>query len=105
MTLALDLLIFVDALDFVRDERALVLRKTWEHLVLSAAALGIALLVALPVGVGLGHLHRGSFLAVNVANLGRENIQQRLNTAGLERFGLQIPLLPLGGSGGFLLGT
>ena len=27
--------------------------------------------IALPLGIWLGHLHRGSFLAVNVANLGR----------------------------------
>ena len=71
MTLALDLSVFVDALEFVVDERRLILEKTWEHLVLSAASMGIALAVALPVGIWLGHLHRGSFLAVNVANLGR----------------------------------
>lgn len=63
--------VFVDALEFVLDERRLVLEKTWEHLLLSAAAMAIALALALPLGVWLGHLHRGSFLAVNVANLGR----------------------------------
>jgi osmoprotectant transport system permease protein len=71
MTLALDLSVFVDALEFVLDERRLILEKTWEHLLLSAASLGIALALALPIGIWLGHLHRGSFLAVNVANLGR----------------------------------
>jgi osmoprotectant transport system permease protein len=34
--------------------------------VLSGAALAIAVAIALPLGVWLGHLHRGSFLAVNV---------------------------------------
>jgi osmoprotectant transport system permease protein len=67
----LDLGVFVDALRFVVDERRLILEKTWEHLQLSAAAMAIALVLALPLGVWLGHLHRGSFLAVNVANLGR----------------------------------
>jgi osmoprotectant transport system permease protein len=71
VTLALDLGVFVDALEFVVDERTLVLRKTWDHLVLSAASMGIALALALPLGVWLGHVHRGSFVAVNVANLGR----------------------------------
>jgi osmoprotectant transport system permease protein len=70
MTVA-DLGVFVDAFEFVLDERRLVLEKTWEHLLLSAAAMAIALALALPLGVWLGHLHRGSFLAVNVANLGR----------------------------------
>jgi osmoprotectant transport system permease protein len=67
----LDLGVFADALEFVVDERRLILEKTWEHLELSAAALAIALVVALPLGAWLGHLHRGSLLAVNVANLGR----------------------------------
>jgi osmoprotectant transport system permease protein len=65
------LTVFGDALEFVVDERRLILHKTWEHLLLSGAAVGIALAIALPIGVWLGHRHRGSFLAVNVANLGR----------------------------------
>ena len=71
MIVGLDLGVFVDALEFVVDERRLILEKTWEHLELSAAAMAIALVVALPLGAWLGHLHRGSVLAVNVANLGR----------------------------------
>ena len=71
MIAGLDLHVFGDALQFVFDERRLILEKTWEHLLLSGAALAIATAIALPLGVWLGHLHRGSFLAVNVANLGR----------------------------------
>ena len=62
---------FGDALEFIVDRHELVLDKTWEHLVLSGAALGVALVIAVPLGVGLGHLHRGSFVAINLANLGR----------------------------------
>ena len=65
------LTVFGDALEFVVDERRLILHKTWEHLLLSGAAMAIALVIALPLGLWLGHKHRGSFLAVNVANLGR----------------------------------
>lgn len=68
---AADLGVFADALEFVVDRRALILDKTGEHLLLSGAALGLAILIALPIGVVLGHLHRGSFLAVNLANVGR----------------------------------
>ena len=71
MTLGADLGLFADALEFVSDERTLILEKTWEHLQLTGAALGIALLVALPLGAWLGHLHRGSFVAINLANVGR----------------------------------
>ncbi|MGH2761504.1 MAG: ABC transporter permease [Thermoleophilaceae bacterium] len=62
---------FVDALEFVFDERALIWDKTVEHLVLSGAAIGVAVVLAIPLGVWLGHLHRGSFLAINVSNVGR----------------------------------
>src|SRR6185312_8214121 len=41
------------------------------HMALSVVAVAIAAAIALPIGLWLGHLHRGSFLAVNVANIGR----------------------------------
>jgi osmoprotectant transport system permease protein len=66
-----DIGVFTDAVEFVVDERSLILDKTWEHLKLSGAAMGVALVAALPLGVWLGHLHRGSFVAINVANIGR----------------------------------
>jgi osmoprotectant transport system permease protein len=62
---------FINSLEFIVDHRELILEKTWEHVLLSGAALGVSLLVAVPVGVVLGHLHRGSFVAVNLANIGR----------------------------------
>ena len=66
-----DLSVFPDAIEFVLDQRSLILEKTWEHIEMSAAAMAVAILLALPLGVWLGHLHRGSFLAINVANIGR----------------------------------
>jgi osmoprotectant transport system permease protein len=69
--IAFDLGIFPGALEFIVDERRLLLEKTWDHLLLSAAGMLIALAIALPLGIWLGHLHRGSFVAVNVANIGR----------------------------------
>jgi len=69
MLAALD--VFVNSLDFIVDRRELLLDKTWEHVLLSVAALIVSIGVAAPLGVVLGHLHRGSFLAVNIANVGR----------------------------------
>jgi osmoprotectant transport system permease protein len=69
--IAADVSVFADAVEFVFDERSLILEKTWEHVLLSGAAMAVALLVALPLGVWLGHLHRGSFVAINLANVGR----------------------------------
>ncbi len=45
--------------------------RVFEHLELSALAVGVAAAVALPVGLYLGHTGRASFVAINVANLGR----------------------------------
>jgi osmoprotectant transport system permease protein len=42
-----------------------------QHVSISLEAIIIALLVALPVGLGLGHARRGEVFAVNVANIGR----------------------------------
>ena len=46
-------------------------RRLVEHLTMSGAAVLTALAVALPIGLVLGHLRRGGFLAVNVSNVGR----------------------------------
>jgi osmoprotectant transport system permease protein len=63
--------VFGGALQFIVDRHDLILEKTWEHILLSAAALAVSIAIAVPVGVLLGHRHRGSFLAVNLANIGR----------------------------------
>lgn len=42
-----------------------------EHLGLSAAALGIACALAVPLALWLGHLGRGGPVAMNLANIGR----------------------------------
>jgi osmoprotectant transport system permease protein len=43
-----------------------ILLRTWEHVYYSAIALGIAALVAVPVGLWVGHTGRLRFLAVNL---------------------------------------
>jgi len=66
-----DLSVFGDALQFIQENPGLLWDKTVEQLQLSAAAIGVGLLVALPIGIGLGHLRRYSFVAISVANIGR----------------------------------
>jgi len=63
--------VFGGAFSFIVERRELLLEKTWEHLLLSGAAMGVALALAVPLGVWLGHLHRGSFIAINASNIGR----------------------------------
>jgi osmoprotectant transport system permease protein len=80
--------VFADAVRFVADERRLILDKTVEHLELAGAAMSVALVVALPLGILLGHLHRGSFLAVNVANIGRALPSLAVIAAGISVLGI-----------------
>ena len=42
-----------------------------EHVGLTAASVGLACLVAIPLGLWLGHTGRGGTLAINVSNIGR----------------------------------
>jgi osmoprotectant transport system permease protein len=42
-----------------------------EHLVLSAVPLALAVTVALPIGLYIGHTGRGSSIAINLSNVGR----------------------------------
>jgi osmoprotectant transport system permease protein len=62
---------FVQALRFIADNPHLLITKAIEQLELSGAALGIALLIALPLGIVLGHLHRGSGVAIGASIVGR----------------------------------
>jgi osmoprotectant transport system permease protein len=62
---------FVAGFHFVFDRWDLVWSKTVEHLELSAKAIIIAVVIGVPLGVFLGHIHRFSFLAINVSNIGR----------------------------------
>jgi osmoprotectant transport system permease protein len=42
-----------------------------EHVQMSLAATAAAALIALPIGLALGHFGRGGFLAINISNIGR----------------------------------
>jgi osmoprotectant transport system permease protein len=42
-----------------------------EHLEISGVAMAVAIAVAIPAGLAIGHTRRGEFVAVQVANLGR----------------------------------
>jgi osmoprotectant transport system permease protein len=77
-----------DALRFIADNQHFMLTKTIEHLELSGAAIGLALLIAIPLGVVLGHLHRGSFLAINVSNIGRALPSLAIISIGLGILGI-----------------
>lgn len=70
---------FVEALRFIAHNGAVAGAPTLPSLThlaletLKVGAIGVAISVvlAVPLGVWLGHLHRGSFLAINIGNIGR----------------------------------
>ncbi len=74
---------FGDAIDFIFHQRESqagtvqvgglgeIWELTWMHIKLSFAATAIATLVALPIGVWLGHIGRYQFLATSTSNIGR----------------------------------
>jgi osmoprotectant transport system permease protein len=74
---------FGDAIDFIFDERpspaggtevgglAEMWELTWPHLRLSLVSMGIACAVSIPLGLWLGHIRKGGFLAINASNVGR----------------------------------
>ncbi|MFH8738132.1 MULTISPECIES: ABC transporter permease [unclassified Streptomyces] len=62
---------FFASFSFMADHFGLLADRTVDHLKLSAAAVAVALVLALPLGVWLGHRGKGSFLTVSISNIGR----------------------------------
>ena len=59
-----------------------------EHLWLSVTAMAVAMAVALPIGLWLGHTRRGGTLAVNVSNVGRAIPSFALLVLGAQFWGI-----------------
>jgi osmoprotectant transport system permease protein len=79
-----------DLIDFFIDHVGLLLQKGAEHIGLSALAIGIAIALALPIGIFLGHKHRGSLLAINVSNVLRALPSLALIAIALAFLGLSL---------------
>jgi osmoprotectant transport system permease protein len=62
---------FVDAFRFIGDHPGFLAAKALEQLELSGASLGVAFAIAVPLGVVLGHLRRGSSFAIGASIVGR----------------------------------
>jgi len=80
--------VFTDAFGFIGDHFGFLLEKTLEQLELSGAAIGISLLIAIPLGLWLGHIHRGAWFAISFANIGRALPSLGVVAIGLGVFGL-----------------
>jgi osmoprotectant transport system permease protein len=89
-----------DLLNFFADNTQLLLEKTLAHLGIAAIGMIVALALAMPLGVYLGHRHAGSFLAINISNVFRALpslalIAISLAFFGLSRLNVEIALVAL----------
>lgn len=70
---------FLEALRFIgRDGQVpgapplpTLVHLTLETLKIAGIGIGIAFVIAIPIGIWLGHVHRGSFIAINLGNIWR----------------------------------
>jgi osmoprotectant transport system permease protein len=70
---------FIEAFRFIAHDGAVAGQHalpglgylTLQTLKVGAIGLATSLVIAIPLGVWLGHLHRGSFFAINTGNIGR----------------------------------
>jgi osmoprotectant transport system permease protein len=66
-----------------------------ETLKVGAIGVAISLVIAVPLGVWLGHLHRGSFVAINIGNLGRALPSLVVLAIGVAFLGLGLAVVEL----------
>ena len=62
---------FMQGFVFIGHHAGFLAHKALEQLELAGAALAIGAVVALPVGIALGHFHRGSTVAIGASIVGR----------------------------------
>lgn len=70
---------FVEAFRFIAHDGAVagqpalpsLVHLTLQTLKVGVIGLAISLVIAIPLGAWLGHMHRGSFVAINTGNIGR----------------------------------
>jgi osmoprotectant transport system permease protein len=89
---------FVDAFKFIGRNGELPGQPHFPTLVyyslgtmkITLIAMAIALAIALPIGVWLGHIHRGSFIAINLGNIGRALPSLAILAIGVAFLGLGL---------------
>ncbi|MEA2227830.1 MAG: osmoprotectant transport system permease protein [Solirubrobacteraceae bacterium] len=80
----------IDLFHFFVDNSGLLANKTAAHLAISGLAMVVALTLALPLGIWLGHRHSGAFLAINISNVFRALPSLALIAISLALFGLSL---------------
>jgi osmoprotectant transport system permease protein len=68
---------------------------TLETLKVGMIGIAISLVLALPLGVWLGHIHRGSFFTINIGNIGRALPSLAVLAIGDAFFGLGLTVVEI----------
>jgi osmoprotectant transport system permease protein len=63
---------------------------TLETLKVAGIGVGLSIVIAVPIGVWLGHIHRGSFVAINLGNVGRALPSLAILAIGVAIIGLGL---------------
>lgn len=80
-------MLLVNAFRFIGQHADMLLSRAGSQLLLSAAALGVALAVSLPIGLVTGHLRRWSAIAIGGANMLRALPTLAIVAVGLGLYG------------------
>jgi osmoprotectant transport system permease protein len=80
----------IELFNFFVDNASLLANKAVATLWLAAIALAVALVLALPAGVLLGHRHSGALLAINISNVFRALPSLALIAISLALVGLSV---------------
>ncbi|HEX3517787.1 MAG TPA: ABC transporter permease [Solirubrobacteraceae bacterium] len=94
---------FVEAFKFITHNGAIagqpalpsLTHLALETLKVGAIGVAISVVVAVPLGVWLGHIHRGSFVAINIGNVGRALPSLAVLAIGDAFLGLGLPVVLL----------
>jgi osmoprotectant transport system permease protein len=89
---------FVDAFKFIgrngqvpgAPQLPTLVHLTLETIKIAAIGVGISIVIALPVGLWLGHIHRGSFIAINLGNIWRSLPSLAVLAIGVAVLGLGL---------------
>jgi osmoprotectant transport system permease protein len=90
--------VFVQAFQFIGHDGRLagdpeaptLVHLTLETLKIASIGVCLSLVIALPIGMWLGHIHRGSFIAINLGNIARALPSLAILAIGVAILGLGL---------------
>ncbi|MCM2579533.1 ABC transporter permease [Streptomyces meridianus] len=81
---------FIRSFAFMQERFPLLLEKTGQHVWMCAVVIAVSVLLSVPAGLVLGHLHRGEFLTTSISNIGRALPSLAVIAIGLGFIGLNF---------------